>query len=93
MTRGIDLYQTGINKFLGNSLIKRLENTDFKTNVELVKRLLPDFVQGKGEWIDLAGLIAPKGEVDILLENIESGKIASVEELSESFIRMHRFIL
>jgi uncharacterized protein DUF4954/uncharacterized protein DUF6819 len=90
LTRGIDFYQTGINKFLGNSLIKRLEKTDFKTNNELIKRLLPDYEQGRGEWIDLAGLIAPKGEIDILLENIESGIITSVEELSESFIHMHR---
>ena len=53
------------------------------------KRLAPDRQQGKGEWVDLAGLIAPKKEVDKLLDDIESGKITSIEELSESFIEMH----
>jgi hypothetical protein len=89
LERGIELYQTGINKFLGNSLIKRLEKTEFRTNEELRKRLTPDVEQGKGEWVDLAGLIAPKSEVDILLDNIESGKISSLEGLSESFVKMH----
>ena len=39
LDRGIELYQTGINKFLGNSLIKRLEGCELKTNVELQQRL------------------------------------------------------
>jgi len=89
LERGIELYQTGINKFLGNSLIKRLEKTEFRTNGELRKRLTPDCRQGKGEWVDLAGLIAPKTEVDKLLDDIESGKVSSARALSESFIEMH----
>jgi carbonic anhydrase/acetyltransferase-like protein (isoleucine patch superfamily) len=89
LDRGIKLYQTGINKFLGNSLIKRLEKCEFKTNEELQHRLAPDLSHGSGEWVDLAGLITPKNEVDKLLENIESGKIASVEELTQSFIVLH----
>lgn len=89
LERGIELYQTGINKFLGNSIIKRLEKTDFKTNKDLRKRLAPDKQQGKGEWVDLAGLIVPKIEVDKLLDDIESLKITSLGDLSESFIEMH----
>jgi hypothetical protein len=90
LDRGIELYQTGINKFLGNSLIKRLEKTEFRTKEELRKRLTPDCRQGKGEWIDLAGLIAPKTEVDKLLDEIESGKVNSARALSESFIEIHK---
>jgi carbonic anhydrase/acetyltransferase-like protein (isoleucine patch superfamily) len=90
LERGIELYQTGINKFLGNSLIKRLEKTEFRTNEELRKRLEPDEQKGKGEWVDLAGLIVPKPEVDKLLDEVESGKISSIEWLSKSFIDMHK---
>jgi len=90
LERGIELYQTGINKFLGNSLIKRIEKTEFKTDQELRKRLTPNHIKGKGEWVDLAGMIAPKSEVVNLLDNIESEKIKSIEELSESFNEMHR---
>jgi hypothetical protein len=89
LERGIELYQTGINKFLGNSLIKHLENLDFKTNSALQKRLVPDLSHGCGEWIDLAGLIAPKKDVDSVLDDVETGKIGTIEALSDSFKRLH----
>jgi hypothetical protein len=89
LERGILLYQTGINKFLGNSLIKRLENINFKSNSELQKRLTPDQSMGKGEWVDLAGLIVPKKAVSKLLDDIESGKINSIEAVAEAFRKMH----
>ncbi len=90
LERGIELYQTGINKFLGNSLIKRLESQHFRTNEELRERLRPDRLQGKGEWVDVAGLIAPKKEIDDLLDKIDSGKISSIEMLTVSFAEMHK---
>jgi hypothetical protein len=89
LERGIELYQTGINKFLGNSLIKRLEKCILRSNEELQQRLIPDQSHGKGEWIDLAGLIAPKKDVDSLLDDIESGILTSLEALSDSFAMLH----
>jgi hypothetical protein len=89
LERGIKMYQTGINKFLGNSLIKRLENINFKSNRELQERLAPDQSMGKGEWVDLAGLIAPVKAVSRLLDDIESGKINSIEGVAEAFKKMH----
>lgn len=89
LERGIKLYQTGIDKFLGNSLIKRLEKTEFKTKGELQQRLLPDQEQGTGEWVDLAGLIAPQKSVDALLDDIESGKITTIGEVADAFRYMH----
>jgi hypothetical protein len=89
LKRGIELYQTGINKFLGNSLIKRLGETDFRTNKELRQRLAPDSQTGMGEWVDLAGLLVPLQAVDALLNKIESGKIKSLDKLESTFIDMH----
>jgi hypothetical protein len=89
LDKGIELYQIGINKFLGNSLIKRLEKIEFKTNEELQRRLNPEVSQGRGDWIDLAGLIAPKKNVDKVLDDIESGEIASIEALANSFVGLH----
>ncbi|MGD0340831.1 MAG: DUF4954 family protein [Bacteroidales bacterium] len=89
LERGIELYQTGINKFLGNSIIKRLEKTDFRTNKELRQRLSSDNPIGRGEWVDLAGLLAPMQAVDILLDKLESGKIESLDTLENAFIGMH----
>jgi hypothetical protein len=89
LERGIELYQTGIDKFLGNSLIKRLEKCDFRTNTELQKRLIPDRSHGGGDWVDLAGLIAPKSDVEKLLDDVASGLVSSVDILAKHFIRLH----
>jgi hypothetical protein len=90
LERGIELYQTGINKFLGNSIIKRLEKNDLKTTGALRKRLVPDKKMGSGEWVDLAGLIAPMQAVDNLLDGIESGKLKRIEDVEEAFRKMHK---
>jgi hypothetical protein len=90
LERGIVMYQTGINKFLGNSMIKRLEKIHFKTNKELQKRLEPDKSHGNGEWVDIAGLIAPQRVIDKLLDNIESGKVISLQQIEEEFRNMHK---
>jgi carbonic anhydrase/acetyltransferase-like protein (isoleucine patch superfamily) len=90
LDRGIELYQTGINKFLGNSLIKRLEKISFRTNKDLQKRLGPDKSHGNGEWVDLAGLIAPQRVIDMLLDNIESGKLNSLKKIEEEFRNIHK---
>jgi hypothetical protein len=90
LEKGIQIYQTGIDKFLGNSLIKRLEHTEFKSNSELQQRLKPDQSMGKGEWVDLAGLIAPVRAVDKLLDDIEKGEVSTVEGVAEAFRKMHQ---
>jgi hypothetical protein len=89
LDRGIELYQTGINKFLGNSIIKRLEKTNFRTNKDLRQQLAADNPVGRGEWVDLAGLLAPMQAVDALLDKIESGKVESLDALENAFMEMH----
>jgi hypothetical protein len=90
LERGLLLYQTGIDKFLGNSIIKKLEGTQFRSNEELRMKLASDKKHGLGEWIDLAGLIVPRTEVDILLDDIEKGAVSSLETLSLSFENIHK---
>jgi len=90
LERGIEMYQMGIDKFLGNSLINRLENIPLKTNGDLQKRLAPGKMTGDGEWVDLAGLIAPEKVVNKLLDDIESGKLSSLKGIEKKFEEMHR---
>ncbi|MFB6343207.1 DUF4954 family protein [Saccharicrinis sp. FJH62] len=90
LLRGIELYQIGINKFLGNSIIKRLENLQFGSDEEICKRLKPDEELGKGEWIDLAGLIAPQEAINDLLDRIENGAIKSLKEVNKTFKFLHK---
>ncbi|MBQ5923015.1 MAG: DUF4954 family protein, partial [Alistipes sp.] len=89
LVKGIKFYETAVHKFLGNSIIKRLEITEFRSNEEIRERLRPDTPIGSGEWVDLSGLIAPKSEVDRVIEGIESGRINFLKEVNEEWRTMH----
>jgi len=86
---GIRLYKIGIDKFLGNCLIKRLENKQFKNINELQQALKPETDIGPDKWVDLAGLFAPIRLVDKMLSEIESGTINTLQKVTESFRAMH----
>lgn len=90
LLRGLKLYEIIIHKFLGNSLIKRLEKTRFKNNEEIRQQLDPQGIPGMGEWVDVSGLIAPKSEIDDLLCKIESGEITKLKEINHLFRRLHQ---
>ena len=90
LMRGISLYNTAIHKFMGNSIIKRLEGMKFASNAEIRARLVPDTSIGSGEWVDISGLIAPKSEIDKLLAGIEDGTVGKLKEINAMFEEMHR---
>ena len=76
LKHGRELYTIGIQKFLGNSLISRMEQTEWHTLDEVRAALRPDSKIGLGDWVDLAGLIAPKSEVTRLLDDIENNGLS-----------------
>ncbi|MBQ8241902.1 MAG: DUF4954 family protein [Bacteroidaceae bacterium] len=90
LNNGIGYYETAIHKFLGNSIIKRLEEINFQSDEEIRERLLPDTEIGLGEWVDISGLIAPKSEIEKLMTDIESGVLNEVNQIHERFVEMHR---
>ncbi|MDR3367115.1 MAG: DUF4954 family protein [Prevotellaceae bacterium] len=85
LERGLHLYGLGITKFLGNELVNMLESSEFSTEAEMRQALLPKSADGDGEWIDMAGLPAPKSEVMALIEKIETGSITSLRTMNEVF--------
>ena len=91
LIHGMKLYTIGIQKFLGNSLISRIEKNADKIHSldDLRKVLTPDTHIGQGEWVDLAGLIAPKSEVTELLNELEQDKL-TLEQVRKRFIDMHQ---
>ena len=89
LRNGIRYYQTAITKFLGNSIIKKLEKLPAGASDEQIREALKPTVQpGKGYWVDLSGLIAPKDKVNEELDKFEAGQL-SLKELSEAFHDMH----
>jgi hypothetical protein len=88
--RGITLYQMGINKFIGNSVIKRLEGIEFNSDAEIRKRLKPDHEKGTGDWIDMSGLIVPLKEIEHLLSSIEKMEMQSADAINKKFEDIHK---
>lgn len=87
--RGMELYRTAIIKFLGNSLISRLEQITTEGVIDL-GMLAPSHAEGKGDWVDLSGLIAPHERVSELMNRIEQGEIANLNELNAAFESLYR---
>jgi hypothetical protein len=86
---GIKLYQIGIDKFLGNCLIKRLEGKQFRNINDLQATLAPETSIGTGKWVDLAGLFAPEESIQKMLDDIENSSISTLEQVTEAFRSTH----
>jgi NDP-sugar pyrophosphorylase family protein len=89
LKRGIELYHIAIKKFLGNSIISRL-NGNYPSVETLRERLKPDTQDGLGEWLDMAGLIAPKLLIDQLLNGIETAEINKLKDVNQVIETIHR---
>jgi len=89
LRKGVQFYEMAIHKFLGNSLIKRLEGIEFASVTEIRERLKPTETDGRGEWLDLAGLILPYGPLEQLLCDIEKHEINELPLIQSFFNSMH----
>jgi hypothetical protein len=90
LEKGIELYTIAIKKFLGNSIISRLNGQKFSSLEEFRRRLIPETDDGLGEWLDIAGLIAPKILIDRLLDDIESGTIDRLKNINRIMDEIHK---
>jgi hypothetical protein len=89
LRNGIHYYRTAIAKFLGNSLIKRLESMPAGASDEEIRSILkPTCPIGKGQWADVAGLLAPRDCLSDLLNRVERGKV-DLSAFSEAFHNLH----
>ena len=96
LKEGIGIYGRGIDKFLGNSVVQRLtdkakdKGDGYRyTDEELRDALRPEHEDGRGEWIDLSGMIAPKPLVAALLDDIKAGKFADFSALNHEIRKLH----
>ena len=91
LVNGIKLYRIAITKFLGNSIIKRLENLPAgASDSQIRSALVPDMSEGTGYWVDLSGMIAPKDVVEGVMDRIENGTLSSIDEINAEFAAIHR---
>lgn len=90
LDRGIQLYEMAIWKFLGNSLITRLHGSKLESENDISKVLHPDTRYGRGNWVDLSGMLCPYEALDELLKSVEGEEIQSLEELNAGLAGLHK---
>jgi hypothetical protein len=89
LVNGINYYEIAIHKFLGNSIIKRLEGIEFKTDEEIRNRLRPETSIGLGEWVDISGLITPRSEIERLMNGVEDESISKLKDINAFIEELH----
>lgn len=81
-------YGLALDKYFGDVLLRRME----KESAGSIRKILKPSekgADGNQEWIDLCGLICPKGRVDKLILEITSGKIDSFDKLQQGFTQIY----
>ena len=90
LKKGLKYYGMAIDKFLGNSLITMIMNSEFSTIQELRTAFEPKASYGEGDWVDISGMIAPKDAVSALLDDIENGTLTDVNDINARFADIHK---
>lgn len=89
LINGIEYYTLAINKFLGDCLIEKLNVTKPNSIADLRKIFQASASAEQGKWLDIAGLLTDENCISSLLEDIESGKSASIESVVEGLNICH----
>ena len=58
-------------------------------NVKDAVAALPATISGTGEWVDLAGMLAPQSEIDSLVEDIIGGSVSDVQCVEDRLADIH----
>ena len=86
--KGIELYEMAVNKYIGNEVIKKLVGQDILSVKYISTVLSSDSKTGTGDWVDLAGMFAPKSEVTRLTNRIVSESV-SLENIQTELSQLH----
>jgi len=89
LNSGIRIYNMVIQKFLGNSIISRIQNKNIQSTEELRTILQANSEIGKGKWLDVSGLLCPIESLNDFLCEIEKKEINTLEAVQEGLEKIH----
>ena len=90
LKKGSNYYNLAKKVYIGNEIVKRLEGISDTNSFETIKkRFKSESIDGCGEWIDISGMFAPKNTIENLLNTIRSGKIGTIDDLSDNLKKIH----
>lgn len=82
LEKGIEIYELGIQRYLGNVLVDRLLSSPFSTKEELQELLTVVETDGRGEWFDWAGLYLPKSRADFIINEVKANDSITLTEIA-----------
>ena len=85
--KGIELYEMALAQFIGNQLIAKINSVEILSKSEL-DNLLAGSSIGKGDWVDMSGLLAPKSELARLMNEINAGNL-KLKSIQDQLIAIH----
>ena len=77
LRKGIKYYDIALRIYMGAVLKRQLKKGPLE---------LPQTTVGKGNWIDLSGLLLPESEEQRLIEDIKSGALANIQDVIARFV-------
>lgn len=83
--KGCEYYQAEIDVYLARRLCWWLD----KSNIDALLQPASDETNCTGAWVDLAGLPTPQNQLEVLLRDVEQGKIDSVEIFESHIDELH----
>ena len=88
LLHGHSTYQIAILKYLGTMLMRKLATISLTSFHDIKQQLVPTTSVGVGDWCDLAGLLVPAEEVELLMCDLEQQSY-SVEAIQKRFEQLH----
>ncbi len=85
LQKGVEYYQIGIDKYLGDCLVERLRNNPVESLNRLKAVLATDTALSQGKWLDVFGLIVPEQALEEILKAVEEEALNTVEQLAQKF--------
>ena len=76
LRKGIEYYDLALRIYMG-AVLKRH------------KPIKPESTDGEGKWIDLAGLLLPETQEQLLIDDIVNGQLGSIQAILERFRHIH----
>ena len=82
-------YEMGIKIFIGNSVVGRLVNLKENASwLDVAKELSADISRGLEKWLDISGLFVTESLIRRVIEDVETEKLKSVDDIYSSFKQM-----
>lgn len=86
ISKGRQMYALGVDYFMGMTVVNKVLSLKDMDNLSLSEQLRPGKSADVSKWIDIAGMIVPKSEIEKICARVVNGDITTLDDLAAAFI-------